>query len=257
MKFLIVFISSIVLAVSAAPSAYVHHPLVYTAAVPTASQWHAQDGLGSYSYGYQGGPSAKSEIKTLDGITQGSYSYVDANSQLQTVNYVSDALGFRVAATNLPTSPVDDGKAPEPVEDTVEVKAAKAEHLAAFEKVKNGENSQVAPLEAPELVEDTVEVKAARDEHLQAVEVAKTRNALAVDDSETIVQPATIAIHGAPIQTIQTYQAHAPLVYHTPYAAPAAYHHHHLSAAPIVLRSQPAFAYSVWNQGAIPNLIAA
>ena len=35
-------------------------------------------------------------------------SYVDANSEVQTVHYVSDAAGFRVAATNLP----DDGRPP-------------------------------------------------------------------------------------------------------------------------------------------------
>ena len=35
-------------------------------------------------------------------------SYVDANSEVQTVHYVSDAAGFRVAATNLP----DDGHPP-------------------------------------------------------------------------------------------------------------------------------------------------
>ena len=36
---------------------------------------------------------------------RGTYSYVDANNVIQTVNYVSDALGYRVAATNLPVGP--------------------------------------------------------------------------------------------------------------------------------------------------------
>ena len=40
-------------------------------------------------------------MKTADGVTRGSYSYFDANGLLQTVNYISDAMGFRVAATNL------------------------------------------------------------------------------------------------------------------------------------------------------------
>lgn len=44
------------------------------------------------------------EVKTLDGVTRGGYSYIDANGILQKVNYVSDPInGFRVAATNLPT----------------------------------------------------------------------------------------------------------------------------------------------------------
>ncbi|CAA9997394.1 unnamed protein product [Nesidiocoris tenuis] len=35
------------------------------------SQYHAQDELGQYAYGYSGGPSAKHELKTADGLTSG------------------------------------------------------------------------------------------------------------------------------------------------------------------------------------------
>jgi hypothetical protein len=77
-------------------------PVVYGA----SSQYHAQDGLGRYSYGYVGPLSSKSETKSADGVTTGGYSYIDANGVLQTVNYVADAVhGFRVAATNLPVAP--------------------------------------------------------------------------------------------------------------------------------------------------------
>merc|ERR1712024_161983 len=71
-----------------------------------ATQFHAQSELGEYNYGYANANSAKQEFKTADGIVQGTYSYVDANGVLQTVNYVSDAEGFKVAATNLPRAPV-------------------------------------------------------------------------------------------------------------------------------------------------------
>lgn len=130
-------------------------------------------------------------MKTLDGITRGSYSYIDSNAKLQTVEYVADALGFRVAATNLPTAPVDNNKAPvdngvapSPVEDTVEVKQARAEHLATVAKARSeSSESEEAPeaeeLEAPEPVEATEEVKQATADHLQAVEDAKARNAAA------------------------------------------------------------------------------
>lgn len=57
---------------------------------------------GEYAYSYAGGPSAKEEIKE-DGVTRGSYSYVDANGILQSVFYVADENGFRVAATDLPS----------------------------------------------------------------------------------------------------------------------------------------------------------
>ena len=91
-------------------------------------------------------------------MTTGSYQYIDANGLLQTVNYVADPVnGFRVAGTNLPVgpaapaapevtplvaptfnpeplvAPVFTGVAPEPVQDTPEVAAAKAEHLALLE----------------------------------------------------------------------------------------------------------------------------
>ena len=65
-------------------------------------QHHAQDSLGQYDYGYSNSLSSKSEIKTADGVVRGTYSYVDANNIVQTVNYLSDDLGFRVQATNLP-----------------------------------------------------------------------------------------------------------------------------------------------------------
>merc|ERR1711950_112879 len=84
----------------------------YVPAAPVApvtpvqsSQFHAQDEIGQYNYGYANENSAKQEFKTADGIVQGTYSYVDANGIVQTVNYVSDAEGFRVAATNLPKAP--------------------------------------------------------------------------------------------------------------------------------------------------------
>merc|ERR1719273_3068947 len=70
-----------------------------------SSQFHAQDNFGNYNYGYADPNSAKQEIKAPDGIVQGSYSYVDANGVVQTVNYIADDHGFRVAATNLPQGP--------------------------------------------------------------------------------------------------------------------------------------------------------
>jgi len=136
------------------PYLYSGAPIVAAPAV-TSSQFHAQDELGSYSYGYAGGPSAKTESKTPDGITRGSYSYIDANGIQQTVNYVSDPVnGFRVAATNLPVQPaaavpvahalplahhaapiaIHAGH-PVPL-DTPEVAAAKAQHFAAHAEAR-------------------------------------------------------------------------------------------------------------------------
>ena len=120
------------------------------AAVPAASvssQYHAQDELGQFNYGYADGLSSKNEYKRFDGVTVGTYSYLDANGVVQTASYTADPVnGFQVKATNLPVAPkadlkapvfdleapVFDGKAPEPVQDTPEVAAAKAEFAKLY-----------------------------------------------------------------------------------------------------------------------------
>merc|ERR1712018_909096 len=119
---------------------------------PPSSQFHAQDELGQFSFGYQNINSARSESKDAFGVTRGSYQYVDANNVVQTVHYTADDInGFRVAATNVPVAPAAGAVglpvapevpvsaplvAPVPVEETPEVAAARAEHLAAHEKAK-------------------------------------------------------------------------------------------------------------------------
>ncbi|XP_063916384.1 cuticle protein 6-like [Zophobas morio] len=120
-------------------------PVAYTvpfaAPIAVSSQYHAQDTLGQYNYGYINGLSSKAEVKSVDGITRGGYTYVDAEGKLQSVQYTSDsANGFRVAATNLPVAPpapkVEPLPQPIPVQDTPEVAAEKAKHLAALEEAK-------------------------------------------------------------------------------------------------------------------------
>lgn len=137
MKVFIVVAAFLVATTLAKPSGLFNEvPTFYTAAAPLLSQYHSQDSLGQYSYGYNGGLSSKVETKTLDGITRGSYSYVDAEGRLQTVEYTADAVnGFRAAATNLPKAPIDNNVAPKPIELTPEVVRATAEHMAAFKEI--------------------------------------------------------------------------------------------------------------------------
>ena len=61
---------------------------VLAQSVPVNTQFHAQSELGEYNYGYSNQDSAKTETKSIDGVTRGSYSYVDANGLVQTVNYL-------------------------------------------------------------------------------------------------------------------------------------------------------------------------
>lgn len=74
MKSLIV-LSALIVAIFGAPQTLLQ-PTIITSASPVVSQYHSQDTLGQYSYGYNGASSAKVETKSLDGVTRGSYSYV-------------------------------------------------------------------------------------------------------------------------------------------------------------------------------------
>merc|ERR1712110_871633 len=160
-------------------------PVYATPAVipPLSSQFHAGDEFGNSQYGYSNLNSAKHEVGNAFGQKSGSYQYVDPAGNLQTVSYVADHLGFRVEDSRIPVhvaelpvapvhdaelpvapvyeyelpvapvyngvapvAPVYDGVAPEPVEDTPEVAAAKAEFLAAFEEVKNREKRESDPM---------------------------------------------------------------------------------------------------------------
>ncbi|XP_055914409.1 cuticle protein 19.8-like [Eupeodes corollae] len=186
MKTFIAF--SAFLAVASASSLYLAPAPLLVPAV--SNQYHSQDGIGQYAYGYNDQLSSKQETKSLNGITQGSYSYLDSNNLVQTVDYVADAGGFRVSATNLPKPveapviPTQD--LPKQVEETYEVAAAKAAHFAAIEEAKkqNGyQSSEVvmqAPQELPRKVEDTPEVAAAKSAHFAAIEDAKKQNVLPV-----------------------------------------------------------------------------
>ena len=86
-------------------------PIEAAAPLNPSSQFHAQDEFGNFQYGYSNINSQKHETGNAYGGVSGSYSYVDANGIVQTINYIADELGFRVQGTNLPTSaiaPIDD-----------------------------------------------------------------------------------------------------------------------------------------------------
>merc|ERR1712227_586679 len=105
-------------------------------AAPASSQYQAQDEFGNVAYGYQNINSAKQESGNALGGVTGSYTYAD-EAGVHTVNYVADALGFRVAGDNLPVAPVHTAVAPvntlAPVVDTPEVVEAKAAFFQAYD----------------------------------------------------------------------------------------------------------------------------
>ena len=77
-------------------------PAIVAPGTAPSSQYHAEDEAGQYNYGYSGPLSSKQEVKSADGVVRGSYSYLDANGQIQKVDYISDVLGFRAVGTNIP-----------------------------------------------------------------------------------------------------------------------------------------------------------
>ncbi|XP_037778368.1 cuticle protein 19.8-like isoform X3 [Penaeus monodon] len=126
-----------------APAPVSYNVAPFAPVAPIQSQYHAQDELGQYSFGYAGGPSSRAESRDAFGVVRGSYNYVDSEGKIQTQHYVADALGFRVSGTNLPVAPdapvtaplaALPGPLPEPVQDTPEVAAAKAAHQQAYDE---------------------------------------------------------------------------------------------------------------------------
>ncbi|XP_049809708.1 cuticle protein 21-like [Schistocerca nitens] len=194
-------------AVSYAASAPAGVVFPATAPVALTSQFHAQDELGQYSYGYQGGPSAKSETRAFDGSVSGGYSYVDANGVLQTAQYVSDPVnGFRVAATNLPTATA------RPVEDTPEVMRARAAH-AAFVADAAARSAALAaaatpapPAAAPEARDGQ---QAARTAPAPPASAATGRAAPARPPSATSYANLVIGPSGVPLDTPEVAAARA------------------------------------------------
>lgn len=87
-----------------------------------ARQFHGQDGVGGYVYGYSVPDIAKAEKKKASGDLKGSYSYVNGQGQEIKVEYWDDGTGFH-HVDNLPKVEL------KPAEDTPEVKAAKEEHF--------------------------------------------------------------------------------------------------------------------------------
>merc|ERR1712156_847148 len=128
----------------------------------------------------------------------------------------------------LPVAPVFDGKAPEPVEDTPEVAAAKAAHIAKVEgNVLPAEHVfydlPVAPVydgKAPEPVQDTPEVAAAKAAHIALVEANALPKApefydLPVAPVDTPEVAAAKAEHMKAVEAALAGQTYAPTYTHT------------------------------------------
>ncbi|XP_060518286.1 cuticle protein 19.8-like [Cylas formicarius] len=214
MKFFI-FASAFLVFCDAVPSPGILAPIgpvalttapVFSIPAKVSSQYHSQDGLGHYAYGYSNDLSAKNEIKQLDGTTVGSYSYVDAEGQIQNVQYRSDDVnGFRVFATNLPVAPlpIDPIKValPQPVQDTPEVVQARSQHLAAVKEAEKP-NETTTTAEPEKLTEPSPTVaENATDAVIPQAPASILRAALPVVHAPSLV--ATPFSYGFSYSTVQ------------------------------------------------------
>jgi len=181
-----------------ATSGYVGYPASFS------SQYHAQDELGQASYGFAYPGHASSNYRDAFGNQVGSYAYINAEGKQVQVSYTADHRGFRVLSNDLPVAPVDEnkapvfeGKAPEPVQDTPEVTAAKAEHFRIKEEAAAAAAAApaVVPVAEP-VVGDAPVVQAAP---VEEAPVADAPDAVEKPVAEPIVEDAPVAPVAEPI----------------------------------------------------------
>ncbi|XP_072160323.1 LOW QUALITY PROTEIN: uncharacterized protein [Bemisia tabaci] len=210
------------------------------------SQYHSQDELGQYTYGHSGGPSAKHETKTADGITQGGYSYIDAYGLLQSVSYVSDPVnGFRAAGTNFPMPvpafvahpaapgavvPIAEAVAPA---ETPEVVAAKAhlfnEQAAAVAKLAHSRRRRSAVLPYAAALPAALPVAHAAYPYAYAAPAVRYAAPAVAAPAVTYAAPyaaAPAVAYAAPAVAAPAVAYAAPAVIPAPVAAPTSVQHH-------------------------------
>lgn len=200
------------------------------------SQYHTQNELGQYAYGYNDGYSSKSETKHANGLTEGSYSYVDPNGVLQQYKYESDENGYRVSGTNLPVAPAVPAvpavavaaapaaaaaDLPQPVQDTPEVAAAKVAHRIAYDEAKQAADASPADGDDGSYNDDAVQVSA----QAPAAPAAPAPAAVAPAAVAPAVVPLRSSLYGYSTYGLYPSYAYAapPVAPYAAFAAPVPY----------------------------------
>lgn len=111
----------------------------YVEHIYDAQQYHGQDGLGAYAYGYQAPESAKVESREHSGVVRGSYTYDAGLREPVRVQYYADHSGFH-QEDNLPKPPP-----PQPPQETVEVREARMKHEQAWQQAARQASLQPDP----------------------------------------------------------------------------------------------------------------
>ncbi|XP_032793988.2 uncharacterized protein LOC116930704 isoform X1 [Daphnia magna] len=144
-----------------------------------STQYIAQDELGQTSFGYAHTGQAATNYRDAWGNQVGNWAFITPEGQQIIVAYIADDQGFRAFSENLPVAPSFINEAPT---DTIEVAAARAEHLAAYHLVKNRPVA-VIPAEVPNVgfiqsVTDTPEVMLAKTEFMKVFNAIKNSRAV-------------------------------------------------------------------------------
>lgn len=203
---------------------------------PILKQFQEAGGKGQYEYSYESGIEKKSEYRTPDGQTHGTYSYLDSNGVVQHVKYTAGVEGFKVESSNLPLR----GANPNPhnhnlhhsfgsfgqqnavIGETPEVIAARNQHAAAHaaalktvprlpahhEPSHRGFPSHIAPAIHNGALVDTPEVAAAKAHHAAAH--AEVRRVL----PQLPQQPLSTHTHNFP--SLHHAQPHHPVHHNNP-----------------------------------------
>ncbi|CAG9854575.1 unnamed protein product [Phyllotreta striolata] len=108
-----------------------------------ARQYHGQDGLGGYLYGYNIPDIAKTEKKIAGGDLRGAYNYIAQDGQEIKVEYWDDGTGFH-QVDNV------DKILPKQVEDSPDVKAAKEAFFARWHEEAERNKHPVSANQGPQ-----------------------------------------------------------------------------------------------------------
>ncbi|KAG6453529.1 uncharacterized protein LOC115445655 [Manduca sexta] len=116
----------------------IENPDDYVEEVYDAAQFHGQDGLGAYVYGYETPESAKIENRVRSGDVTGAYEYKSGRNKLIKVRYWADHDGFH-QEDNIPKVEL------KPVEEAPDVKAARLAHEKAWKEAAEAAAQQPDP----------------------------------------------------------------------------------------------------------------
>lgn len=140
------------------------------------TQYIAQDELGQISFGYAHPGQAATNYRDAWGNQFGNWAFTTPEGKQIIVAYVADDQGYRAFSEHLPIAPTILIEAPT---ETVEVAAARAQHLASHQEIKN--RPDMAPptmtpsTQLPQSVTDTPEVALARAEFMKVFSEVKSR----------------------------------------------------------------------------------